>query len=172
MWHELTVNELDLVAGGRIADGKGHVWLPDGTVVVGDSDSFGSGGGGQNGGAVDPDTGWDPDGDDNGNGVPNQYEPIVVTANKIKVGDDHYAYEAKGIYVMFKESDWPWNKGDDGYAGTFVPSNESEAQFVLKSESAVEIGGKAEGGKGPASGSGQIQITHNGGVTSYWKRVD
>lgn len=172
MWHELTVNELDLVAGGRIADGKGHVWLPDGTVVVGDSDSFGSGGGGQNGGAVDPDTGWDPDGDDNGNGVPNQYEPIVVTANKIKVGDDYFAYHAEGVYVMFKESDWPWNWGGDGYVGTFVPTNATGSQFTVSSDSRVEIDGKAEGGKGPASGSAEVKVIENDGTISYWKRVD
>ena len=76
---------------------------------------------------------WDPDGDDDGDGIRNMDEEIVVTAEKINLPGGYYAYQHRGHFIIMKDG-WFSNT----YQGTFTQGTQQDHDFVIK-DSAIEI---------------------------------
>jgi hypothetical protein len=107
------------------------------------------GGGGGGGGYVDlasllsdffdVEDGEVDEGDDDNDGISNQDEDIVVTAEKINLPGGYYAYQHRGHFIIMKDG-WITNT----YQGTFTQGTPQDHDFVIK-DSALEFWVKIKG---------------------------
>lgn len=168
-FRELSEKELDFVAGGTIVvTGTRTPTTPyaAGIGQIGGMGSWRSG-----------DASAREDAEEQAREESEEEEEIVVTANIVQlgpliVGDDHYAiYDPdRRVYDIYKQSDWFWNQGGDGYVGSFIPANSADASMTITQNSNTQVGADAQ--RGPNGPSGNAQLTSFAGSAETWLRVD
>jgi hypothetical protein len=85
------------------------------------------------------DEGHVDEGDDDGDGILNRDEEIVVTAEKVNLPGGYYAYQHRGHFIIMKDG-WITNT----YQGTFTQGTPQDHDFVIK-DSALEFWVKIKG---------------------------
>jgi hypothetical protein len=89
--------------------------------------------------------------------------------NRFIIGADLFGYKGSdGSMLIYKQSDWWWNKAGDGLIGRFVPVPPTESDTVIESNSGEgqEVSPEV---KDVSIGSVIVGIQDN--ITTYWKRI-